>query len=48
MSAIVILGDIIEPDMFYAVAAGIGLNEVLETASKLLEGKVKGRVVVTL
>jgi acrylyl-CoA reductase (NADPH) len=42
------LGDIIEPDMFEAVAADIGLNEVVETASKLLEGKVRGRVVVTL
>lgn len=42
------LGDIIEPDMFDAVAADIGLNEVVETASKLLEGKVRGRVVVTL
>lgn len=42
------LEDIIEPDMFEAVAADIGLNEVVETASKLLEGKVRGRVVVTL
>ena len=42
------LGDIIEPDMFDTVAADIGLNEVVETASKLLEGKVRGRVVVTL
>ena len=42
------LADIIEPDMFEAVAADIGLNEVVETASKLLEGKVRGRVVVTL
>ncbi len=42
------LGDIIEPDMFEAVAADIGLNEVVETASNLLEGKVRGRVVVTL
>ena len=42
------LADIIEPDMFEAVAADIGLNEVIETASKLLEGKVRGRVVVTL
>lgn len=42
------LADIIEPDMFEAVAADIGLNEVVDTASKLLEGKVRGRVVVTL
>ncbi|GMM83122.1 MDR family oxidoreductase [Pseudoalteromonas sp. MTN2-4] len=42
------LADIIEPDMFEAVAADIGLNEVVETASKLLEGKVRGRVVITL
>lgn len=42
------LADIIEPDMFEAVAADIGLNEVVETASKLLEGKVRGRVVVSL
>jgi acrylyl-CoA reductase (NADPH) len=42
------LGDIIEPDMFEAVAADIGLNEVVDTATKLLEGKVRGRVVVTL
>lgn len=42
------LADIIEPDMLEAVAADIGLNEVVETASKLLEGKVRGRVVVTL
>ena len=42
------LEDIIEPDMFEAVAADIGINEVVETASKLLEGKVRGRVVVTL
>jgi len=42
------LANIIEPDMLDAVAADIGLNEVVETASKLLEGKVRGRVVVTL
>ncbi|TMN89618.1 alcohol dehydrogenase [Pseudoalteromonas phenolica] len=42
------LGDTIEPDMFDAVSTDIGLNEVVETASKLLEGKVRGRVVVTL
>lgn len=42
------LGDIIEPDMLDAVAADIGLNEVVDIATKLLEGKVRGRVVVTL
>lgn len=42
------LADIIEPDMLDTVAADIGFNEVVETASKLLEGKVRGRVVVTL
>ena len=40
------LGDILEPGVFDNIAREIKLDTVVETASQLLAGKVRGRVVV--
>ncbi|MFQ3197204.1 MAG: acrylyl-CoA reductase (NADPH) [Paraglaciecola sp.] len=40
------LGDILEPSVFDDIAKEIKLDTVVETASELLAGKVRGRIVV--
>jgi len=42
------LSELLQPEDFDTISKEIGLDEVVETAYKLLDGKVRGRVIVTL
>ena len=42
------LAGLVDESMLTGIAHEIGLEHVIETATALLEGKVRGRVVVTL
>ncbi len=42
------LSEILTPDVFEDISTDIGLSEVVQTAEALMEGKVRGRVVVDI
>ncbi|PCI52118.1 MAG: alcohol dehydrogenase [Gammaproteobacteria bacterium] len=42
------LADILDPEVFDDISTEIGLSEVISTAEALMEGKVRGRVVVDI
>ena len=42
------LVDVLDPEVFESISADINLNQVISTAEQLIEGKVRGRVVVEI
>ena len=42
------LAELVDDDLLGEISHEIGLGEVIETGKQLLEGKVRGRVVVNL
>ena len=40
------LGELLQPQDFESISTEIGLDEVVETAYKLLDGKIRGRILV--
>lgn len=42
------LGELLQPEDFDSISEEIGLEDVVETAYKLLDGKVRGRVLVNI
>ena len=42
------ISEILDPEVFEDISTDIGLSEVIKTAEALLEGKVRGRVVVDI